>query len=147
MLVRHGESKVTVRRVIGGHRTCDGLSELGVRQADRLAARLAETGEIAADRLLSSHYQRAIETAEALSPALGLPVEIDAALGEHDPGPELDGMGFADYVERYGTPDWNGDPHTQLFPGGETTAEFHLRIGAALSRLVRESVGKTVVVC
>ena len=33
VLVRHGESKVTVRRVIGGYRTCDGLSPLGFEQA------------------------------------------------------------------------------------------------------------------
>ncbi len=146
VLVRHGESNVTVNRVIGGHRSCDGLSELGRRQVDRLGARLAETGEIAADRLLSSHYERALETARSLAVALDLPVQVDPGFGEHDPGPDLDGMPFEEYVDRFGRPDWDGDPHAELFPGGETTAEFHLRVGAALSRLVRDAAGRTVVV-
>lgn len=146
VFVRHGESNVTVRRVIGGHRTCDGLSDLGRRQAERLATRLGETGEIRADRLISSHYRRAIETAEILAPVLGRPIEIDEGFGEHDPGPELDGMSFADYVDRFGVPEWDGDPHAEIFPGGETTAVFHLRVGAALSALVRSAEHQTVVV-
>ena len=32
-LIRHGESNVTVQRIIGGHRTCTGLSDLGRRQS------------------------------------------------------------------------------------------------------------------
>ena len=147
LLIRHGESNVTVRRVIGGHRTCDGLSPLGVLQSERLAARWAESDEVGADVLISSHFARARQTAEILRPALGLgPVEVDPAFGEHDPGPEIDGLSFDAYVERYGTPDWNGDPHTEIFPGGETTAAFHLRVGAAVARLVRDRAGSSIVV-
>ena len=40
ILVRHGESVATVNRVIGGPRTCAGLSELGRQQAERLRERL-----------------------------------------------------------------------------------------------------------
>ncbi len=43
VLIRHGESNVTVNRVIGGHRTCSGLSQLGQRQAQRLSERIATT--------------------------------------------------------------------------------------------------------
>jgi probable phosphoglycerate mutase len=147
VLIRHGESNVTVRRVIGGHRTCDGLSPLGVLQTERLAARWAESDEIAADLMISSHYARAAQTAEILRPALGLgAVEVEPDFGEHDPGPDIDGLTFDAYVERYGTPDWNGDPHTEIFPGGETTAQFHLRVGAAISRLVRERAGSSIVI-
>jgi probable phosphoglycerate mutase len=147
VLIRHGESNVTVRRVIGGYRTCDGLSDLGRRQAERLRRRLAETEEFDADVLVASNFARAIETAEIIRPAFGeTEIEIDAAVGEHDPGPELDGMSFVDYVDRFGTPDWAGDPHVEMFPGGETTAEFHLRVGAAVSRLVRTHAGSTIAV-
>ncbi len=146
VLIRHGESNATVRRVIGGPRTCDGLSDLGRQQVERLRSRLAETGEVRADRLVSSHYARAIETAEGLAAALDLPIEVEPGFGEHDPGPDLDGTSYDGYVERFGRPDWNGDPHAALFPGGETTAEFHLRVGAALSGLVRDQAGRTVVI-
>jgi 2,3-bisphosphoglycerate-dependent phosphoglycerate mutase len=147
ILIRHGESKVTVRRVIGGYRTCDGLSPLGVEQTARLAGRLSETREIGADVVISSNFVRARETAEALLPALGvITMETDAAFGEHDPGPDIDGMTFQSYVDRFGSPDWSGDPHVDVFPGGETTAQFHLRVGAGLSRLVAERCGSTIVI-
>jgi probable phosphoglycerate mutase len=146
VLVRHGESQVTVRRVIGGPRTCSGLSELGVRQAAALHDRLTTTGEIDAGVLIASGYPRAIQTAEAIAPALGLPVTVDEAFGEHDPGPDCDGLSFADFVDRFGMPDWESDPHDQTFPGGETVAEFHFRVGRALARVVREHAGSAIVV-
>jgi 2,3-bisphosphoglycerate-dependent phosphoglycerate mutase len=145
ILVRHGESNVTVRRVIGGHRSCDGLSVLGAEQALRLAKRLAESHEISADVLIASSFARAIQTAELIAPSLGaVELEIVADFGEHDPGPDLDGVSFRDYVDRFGTPDWSGDPHVEVFPGGETVAQFHLRVGAALSKLLVERAGSTV---
>lgn len=146
VLVRHGESKVTVARVVGGPRTCTGLSELGVRQAERLRDRLAETGEIAATHLVSSAYPRARETAEVLAPALGVEAAVDAEFGEHDPGPDCDGMSFQEFVDRYGMPDWESDPYTETFPGGETIAQFDLRTGTALSRVLREHRGGTIVI-
>ncbi|HUS42846.1 MAG TPA: histidine phosphatase family protein [Ilumatobacteraceae bacterium] len=146
VLVRHGESNVTVNRVIGGHRTCSGLSDLGRRQADRLRERLATTRELAADVLISSSFPRALETAEAIAPAFGdLTIEVDPGFGEHDPGPEIDGMTFEGYVERFGTPDWS-DPHVEVFPGGETIAAFHARVGAALSATIEAHRGTSIVI-
>jgi probable phosphoglycerate mutase len=95
--------------------------------------------------LLSSAYPRARETAEIIAPALGVDVQIDAQLGEHDPGPDCDGMTFDAFVDRFGMPDWTGDPHAVTFPGGETTGEFHLRVGSTLSRLVSEHSPRTIV--
>ena len=145
-LIRHGESNVTVNRVIGGHRTCSGLSDLGRQQAERLRDRLATTGELAADVLISSNYARAIETAEIIAPAFpDLEIDIDQGFGEHDPGPEIDGMTFDGYVERFGMPNWS-DPDVDVFPGGETIAAFHSRVGSALAALIEAHRGKTIVV-
>lgn len=147
MLVRHGESVVTTRRVVGGPRTCSGLSELGQRQVRALAERLARTGELTVDALYSSAYPRAVETAEALRGVLGRPVEIEPGFGEHDPGPECDGLSFDEFVERYGVPDWEGDPHGVTFPGGgETLAEFQHRVGVTLHRVLGGHPGATVLV-
>jgi probable phosphoglycerate mutase len=145
-LIRHGESNVTVNRVIGGHRTCTGLSDLGRQQAERLRDRLAATNELAADVLIASNFPRAIQTAETIAPALGgLAVDIDPGFGEHDPGPEIDGMTFPAYVERFGTPDWS-DPDLDVFPGGETIAAFHERVGTALARAFETHRGSSIVV-
>jgi bisphosphoglycerate-dependent phosphoglycerate mutase len=90
VLVRHGESQVTVDRVIGGYRTCSGLSELGREQSGRLRDRLSNTGELEGGVLIASNFSRALETARIFGPAMGTaePIQI-AGFGEHDPGPEL----------------------------------------------------------
>jgi probable phosphoglycerate mutase len=146
VLVRHGESNATVGRMIGGYRSCNGLSELGRQQAERLAGRLAETGEIEATVLLSSQFARAIETAEVIGRVWDLEAVVDPAFGEHDPGPDCDGLSFSEFIERFGMPDWETDPHDVLFPGGETVAEFHHRATSGFARAVRENVGATIVI-
>lgn len=147
VLIRHGESEVTVKRIIGGPRTCSGLSPLGVRQAERLRDRLAETGELAgATTLFASEYPRAIETAEIIESSLGVPIETDVRFGEHDPGPVCDGLTFMEFVDRYGMPDWQGDPHGETFPEGETLATFHHRVGEGLSEAVRRHQGGVIVI-
>ena len=134
-------------KVIGGHRTCSGLSELGRQQAERLRERWSVSDEIAADVLISSQYARARETAEILAPSVGgLQVIEDAGFGEHDPGPDCDGMSFDEYIERYGAGWWQGDPFGTSFPGGETIAAFQFRIGQAIRRTVDAYADKTVVV-
>lgn len=133
--------------MIGGHRTCSGLSPLGRQQAERLRDRLASTGEISADLLVTSAFRRAQETAEIIAPALGgLPTAEEAGFGEHDPGPECDGLTFDEFVERYGFVPWERDPYLGGFPGGETLAEFHLRVHVTLSGLLREHAGGSIVV-
>ncbi len=147
VLIRHGESKVTVRRVIGGPRTCNGLSELGVAQAERLRDRIAGD-PVAADVLYSSAYPRARETAAIIAPALGLDVEVHPGFGEHDPGPDCDGLHFDEFVDRFGMPDWESDPFSVTFHGGETVAEFDLRVGTAFSDVRRRHLGRTIwIVC
>ncbi len=134
-------------RVIGGPRTCTGLSQLGREQAERLRDRWAGSGEIAADVLISSQYVRARETAEIIAPAIGgLEIVEDSGFGEHDPGPDCDGMSFDVYIERYGTGWWQGDPFGMSFPGGETIAAFQFRVGQAIRRTIDTYSGQNIVV-
>ena len=134
-------------RVIGGHRTCNGLSELGRQQAERLRDRLLAGKEIVADVLISSQYSRARETAEIIAPALGgLTVVEEPGFGEHDPGPDCDGMGFDDYLATHGGGSWEGDPFGTSFPGGETIAAFQFRIGQTIRRTVDTYKDQTIVV-
>lgn len=145
--VRHGESNTTVARRIGGHRTCSGLSPLGVRQAERLRDRWAATPEFVPDVVIASQYPRARETAEILVEAFGgAPIEIDDGFGEHDPGPECDGLPWEEFSTRYGFEAFRGDPYAVTFPGGETLAAFHYRVGSAVRRVVERHEGATVLV-
>jgi len=145
--VRHGESNSTVNRTIGGHRTCTGLSALGHRQAAALRDRWLAAPDIAPDRIISSHFSRARETAAYISAAFGdMPVTVDDGFGEHDPGEDCDGMAMEEFIERFGTTAWSEDPFGVTFPGGETLAEFHFRIGRAVRRLVDQHPDETIVV-
>lgn len=147
VLVRHGESFATVERYIGGVRTCKGLTEHGRAQARALGERLGRTNEVAADAIVSSSFPRALQTAEIIGPFLGhADIDVRPGFGEHDPGPQCDGLAFDDFVARYGRPDFNGDPNAVTFPGGETLAQFHARVIAAFHELERDYRGKTVVV-
>lgn len=145
VLVRHGESVATVTRRLAGRRTCEGLTDLGRRQAEALRDRWAGEG-FEADALVASDFRRAVETAEILHGALRVELTIDPGVGEHDPGPDCDGLTFDAFLARYGRPDWEGNPYLVGFPGGETLAEFHLRVGRTLHEWVERRPGATVVV-
>jgi len=147
VLVRHGESFTTVERYIGGVGTCKGLTDHGRAQATALGARLRRTGEITADAVVSSALLRAKQTAEIVAPFIGhREIDVRPGFGEHDPGPVCDGLTFDDFVAKYGRPDFNGDPHAVIFPGGETMAQFHARVITAFQELERDYRGKTVIV-
>lgn len=83
-VVAHTESKHHVEDVVGGwHDT--GLTELGRRQADRVAAELAErlSGTPADDiALVSSDLKRTVETAQPIARRLGLTLRTSTGLRE-----------------------------------------------------------------
>ncbi|HMK11513.1 MAG TPA: histidine phosphatase family protein [Acidimicrobiales bacterium] len=147
VLVRHGESQVFVDRLVGGLLTCNGLSDLGRRQAVALRDRLAATHELdPVDALLASTMPRARETAEIVAPAIGgLAVVEDHDLCERHPG-EADGMLWDEALAKYGDPDQLDNLHSPMSPGGESWAEFHDRVGGAMRRIASEHEGRTVVV-
>jgi len=145
-LIRHGESRATVERFIGGSRTCTGLTEFGRLQVQVLRDRLITGRDVSATVLMSSNFPRAVETAQILAPALGsMPIDIDAGWGEHDPGPDLDGISWDVYVSKFGTPTWS-DADEVVFPGGETVGQFHTRVVRTLRETVRRHEGDTIVV-
>ncbi len=145
VLIRHGEARAVHQRVVAGQRGCSGLSELGRHQAQLLRDRLWRTGEMTADVLLASTLPRAVETAEIIAPALGDPEIVrDCDLCELHPG-EADTLGWDEYRERYGV-DMSTHPFEPMSPGGESLAEFNLRVGRALTRLAGEHEGRSVVV-
>ncbi|MEO5678812.1 MAG: histidine phosphatase family protein [Acidimicrobiales bacterium] len=151
VLVRHGESQVTVDQVVGGHTACSGLSERGRRQAEALRDRLTATGLLrGAGSLYASVLARAVETAEVIAPAIGvgaLPVEERCALCELHVG-EGDGLSWVDFVNLYGRPPWASDPTVPLSPGSESWAGFIERASAGLQAVAEEQAGRlAVVVC
>jgi probable phosphoglycerate mutase len=146
VLIRHGEAQVHVDRILGGERTCSGLSAHGRQQAMALRDRLKATGELAdVGVLYASSLPRAVETAEIIAPALGHPeVRIDRELREFDPG-DADGLTWEEYEAQYPMPEVR-DPYRRRAPGGESWAEFGERVERALGRITQAHVDETVVI-
>lgn len=116
-------------------------------QVERLRDRWLAEPEFVADVLISSHYSRALETADILAPALGeLPVVVIEGFGEHDPGEAFDGLHYEELVEKLGPLDRDSDPYILGYPGGETVADFHYRVGKTIAETVQQHEGKTIVV-
>jgi len=149
VLVRHGESQVTVDQVVGGHTACSGLSPRGRVQAEALRARLERTGLLrGVDALYASVLSRAVETAEVIAPGVGtgsLDVVQRCALCELHVG-EGDGLPWSQFTSTYGWPAWDTDPTLPLSPGSESWASFIDRAGSGLQAVADDHPGQQVVV-
>lgn len=149
VLVRHGESQVTVDQVVGGHTACSGLSERGRRQAEALRDRLVASGLLRrADALYASVLARAVETAEVIAPGVGggaLAMTQRCSLCELHVG-EGDGLPWSEFVRLYGRPPWDSDPTALLSPGSESWAGFVARASAGLQEVADDHVGELAVV-
>ena len=146
-MIRHGESYANADGLAGGPLGDGGLTPLGRRQAEALVARLVMSAELSkASAFYTSALPRAIETGEILRAGLpnGLKPVVDAALNEISVG-EGDGLPWAEYVERYGTPDWDLEPNALTAPGGESLLGFHERCRGAIERLVARHPHEQVV--
>jgi 2,3-bisphosphoglycerate-dependent phosphoglycerate mutase len=121
-----------------------GLSAEGIRQAERLRDWLARTHDIAADALIASSLRRAVETAETLAPALGLPVILEEELEEWrgDNG----SLSQEEFNARWQRLTEAQKPYYRWVPGGESWLEFAARVHIALHRIEQEHDGKTVVI-
>ena len=150
VFIRHGQSCAHVEGFIAGHQGCRGLSETGIRQVESLRDRLARTGELSgAVALYSSVLRRAVQTAEILSPVIGVPVIQECGLCELHEGDEVDGRAISEVRERYWVPATAAGKdlaHTSLTPGGESLAQFVARVSDTLRRLVANHEGGTVVI-
>jgi probable phosphoglycerate mutase len=139
-LIRHGDYDETVD---GKPVENPSLSPKGVRQVELLRDRLARTGAIKADALISSPARRASETAQILSSALGAPVTLDADLEEWrcDRG----ALRPDEFSARWQRVSDAQRPYFQWVEGGESFVELTARVQLALNRIWQEHVGKTIV--
>jgi probable phosphoglycerate mutase len=140
-LLRHAEASGAVYHIIGD----TDLSPLGILQAEHLRDRLAATGEIAADVLISSTFKRARQTAEIIAPALELPILFDDEMQELRDG-AAEGMRVDEYRAKFGEVNFRETPFRQVAPAGENWGQFVLRVATALDRIIREYDGKTIVI-
>ena len=142
-LVRHGQTLWNSEQKYMGSSDI-ALTEDGVRQAEKLADRLAAE-KIGA--VLASDLSRARTTAEAIAGRHGLPVLSDIGLREMDFG-EWEGLTYAQIMEKWPELLQNlyENPGEQCPPGGESANQVRQRATAALAEGVAGHPGKNLVV-
>jgi 2,3-bisphosphoglycerate-dependent phosphoglycerate mutase/probable phosphoglycerate mutase len=119
VLLRHGQTDYNVAGRMQGHLDSI-LTETGVEQAAAVAPEIAR---LAPDRVISSDLRRAVDTAELVSAACGLPVKYDARLRETHLG-EWQGRTVAEIDDGWpgAIATWRSDPGWAP-PGGESRIE------------------------
>lgn len=140
-LIRHGEATSQTGEILRD----DGLTPLGIQQAERLRDRLIASNEIKADVLVASTLPRARQTAEIIAPAFDLPILFDDDVQELRLG-EAEGMRYDEFRARFGNSNFERNPFHPIAPGGEYWGQFLLRVGSALDRIIRQHDGKTIVI-
>lgn len=142
-LIRHAD--YDHRPSAAGEAASDhGLSELGRRQAQALADRLARTREIAADALYCSTLPRARQTAERIAPVLGCTPVALPGLCEWDSGNEA--IGIDRFVALFRSLRPEQRRRHRFHPGAETIAEFAERVARTLDGLLAQSERRTIVI-
>ena len=140
ILVRHGQTDWNVQRRYQGQTDAQ-LNAVGKRQAEQIAARLANT---AIDTIYASDLQRAWETATIIAQKLALTPISEPRLREIKFG-IIEGLTFDEAQARY--PEmiaaWLAD-RNQPPTGGETLTAFSERIYAMLDHLRHNHDGETV---
>jgi probable phosphoglycerate mutase len=133
-----------VGKLIAGRSPGVHLNRTGRAQAAALALRL-QSLPVAA--ILSSPLERAVETAQPLAGALGLPIIEDSRLNEVDFG-HWTGRTLSELGELPAWRDFNERRSSTRIPGGEIMAEVVSRSVAALDQVRRspDLVGRLVAV-
>lgn len=124
-LVRHGETKSNGSNTIQGH-SDSGLTERGVRQAEKVARRLSR---YSFDKVYSSDLGRALSTCRAICRQTGHRPLVDPRLREIRLG-EWEGLSTDEVNARYrlGYNRWLASPTRMKIPGAERVAEFNERV-------------------
>ena len=130
LIIRHGETPLNVARVRQPADTP--LSANGQAQAALLAQRLASGQPLRPAGIVSSDLPRALQTAQALAAATGLPITTSALLHERNfgdlRGRLYDSLGF-DPLTREEAP-----------PNGESIPQFAARCAAAWAWVLQQQL-------
>jgi len=143
LLVRHGETESNVRHVLDSRPPGPPLTDVGERQADELAQRLADEPVVA---VYASTAIRAQQTAEPLARRHGLEVRVLDGVHEIGLG-DLEGRSDQAAVEVFVSVyrPWTQGDLSPAMPGGETGHEVLARCAAAVEKIVAEHRAGSVV--
>ena len=143
LLTRHGHVEgINPKRFRG--RAELPLTELGLKQAERLGARIAKQWK--PEAIYTSGLQRCVVTAGKIAVASGTAASVLDGLMDLDYG---DWQGRVQDEVRQEAPDlfaaWHTTPQLMRFPRGESLQELVARVAEALRSVLSRHPGQTVV--
>ncbi|MEO3810746.1 histidine phosphatase family protein [Sphaerisporangium sp. B11E5] len=141
VFVRHGEAQCNVDGIVGGPRTCTGLTDLGRRQMAVTAAQLAIEHEAARfTHLYAGPRLRLRQSGRILADALNLPLTVSTSLDGPVHG-EADGKPWHAIKTLF-----RGGPHAHpdrpWAPGSDTWNGYLHHAGTMLAALIRRHEGE-----
>lgn len=145
IFVRHGETTCNASGIFQGQSESE-LNELGWRQANAVAERLAKEPNISA--LYSSDLKRALDTATTIGQKCGLQVKSNTAWRERHLG-KLQGLSQkeAALLEPLAYQAFVSHDKDRVIPGeGESINQLYLRSKSALEEITNNHRGERVIV-
>jgi probable phosphoglycerate mutase len=143
LMLRHGEAKCNCDGVVGGPRTCTGLTLLGRMQVDKVARRLAADTRFSPVAVLYAGPRRRLrETGESIAPVLGAELRIDEGLDGPVHG-AADGRLWSEVKAEFGGGP-HGRPERPWAQGSDTWAGYLDRAAAGLGALISRHEGERV---
>ncbi|MCP3821836.1 histidine phosphatase family protein [Streptomyces sp. A3M-1-3] len=144
VFVRHGEAQCNVDGLVGGPRTCTGLTNLGYAQAEQAARRLAtEHLKKSFDMVYAGPRVRLVQTGEIIAQTLQIPLHIDDRLDGPLHG-DADGKPW-DVVKTTADGGPHAHPDAPWAHGSDTWNGYLKRASENLSQLIEENEGKRIV--
>lgn len=144
VFVRHGQAQCNADGLVGGPRTCTGLTNLGYAQAEQAARRLAtEHLKRPFDMVYAGPRIRLVQTGEIIAQTLQIPLHFDDRLDGPVHG-DADGKPW-DAVKTAANGGPHAHPDTPWAAGSDTWNGYLKRAGKNLSQLIEENEGKRIV--
>ncbi|HET7035964.1 MAG TPA: histidine phosphatase family protein [Thermomicrobiaceae bacterium] len=144
-LIRHGASHHKEDGIVGGPRGCRGLTQSGRQQTESVSRRLALELPEPVGAIYSSVLPRAVETAEIVATALGVPdVAQDCRLCTWHTPANADGKPWVDYRRESSLA--GGGIYRPFEQGNESWSELVGRTGRALEEIAARHAGEKVIV-
>lgn len=145
ILIRHGASHHKADGVVGGPRSCRGLTAAGRHQAERLAHRLAHELQERPDAIYCSVIPRAAETAQIIAATLRhSDVVQDCGLCTwHTPAP-ADGKPWSEYQQAHSAV--GGGVFRPFEHGTESWSELVVRTGRTFEQIAARHKQQTVLI-
>jgi len=143
IIIRHGQTAGNLENRHQGHLDSD-LNELGIRQAQAIATRLAT---VSFDALYSSDLTRAYHTAQYIAQKTGHAILVDPRLRERNYG-VFRGMTLREIQQKYPQEFaffQSGDPDYAI-PEGESSRQKYERTIQCMTQIVSTHLGRRVVV-